>query len=80
MLGVRAAPFAGLLVNGNLRHRLNARSIHFVEQIDVIQNRIQIAQHAFTLVRGEIQVGQLGHIGNVFFADLHLVVFNGAEG
>ena len=56
---------------GYLRHRFNFVGIQFIQAIDVAQDGIQIVQHADPLVGGQFQTGQIGHIVDVFFGDLH---------
>ena len=54
-----------------LCHRLHVACIQLIQGIDIVKNRIQIAQQVLTLLGSQLQMGKLGHVGNIGFANFH---------
>ncbi len=56
----------------HLRHRLHVCRIQFTQVINVIENRVQIAQKMDTLFLRQFHVSQVRYVNNIFLVDLHV--------
>ncbi len=55
----------------DLSHGRNFVGFQFAEALDIFKDGVQIAQHASALFLGQLEVRQIGYIGNVFVSNFH---------
>src|ERR1039458_6512176 len=60
----------------DLGHGRDFPGLQFAEPFDVFKNGIQIAQHASALFLGQLQVSEIGHVGDVFVGNFHAFTTN----